>query len=135
MPARRATDGLSTTPMTTFRQIAGRPSMRKVRHHVRVGVLGITLASAGLMGCSQPPPSTQEGDVGTIGFALQVAPGVTVNTISWTIGNTGSGLSQSGTVNVQNSNTIRFQIGGLPSGAGYTIALTATSVDGAFSCA
>ena len=36
---------------------------------------------------------------------------------------------------MQNSNTIRFQVGGLPAGAGYTIALTATTVDGAFSCA
>ena len=55
--------------------------------------------------------------------------------ISWNITNAGTGFSRSGTVNVQNSNTIRFQVGGLPAGAGYTVNLTATTVDGAFSCA
>jgi len=109
--------------------------MRKVRKQVRAGILGITLVSAGLLACSQPPSSTQDGDVGSMGFELQVAPGVTINTISWTISNAGTAFSQSGTVNVQNSNTIKFQVDGLPAGAGYTISLTATTVDGAFSCA
>ena len=61
-----------------------------------------------------------DDDIGTIGFSLQVAPGVTISTISWSITNTATGFSRSGTVNVQNSNTIRFQVGGLPAGAGYT---------------
>jgi hypothetical protein len=109
--------------------------MLTFRNPIRAGILVITLASTSMLSCSQPPPSTSDGDMGTIGFALQVAPGVTINTISWTISNAGTTFTQAGTVNVQNSNTIRFQVGGLPSGAGYTIGLTAASVDGAFSCA
>jgi hypothetical protein len=35
---------------------------------------------------------------------------------------------------VQVSNIVRFQIGGLPSGAGYTITLTGTSVDATIAC-
>jgi hypothetical protein len=109
--------------------------MRTLRTRVRFGILVTALASATTFACSQPPPPETGDDIGTIGFALQVAPGVTINTISWNIANAGTGFSRSGTVNVQNSNTIRFQVGGLPPGAGYTIGLTASSVGGAFSCA
>ena len=92
--------------------------MRTLRGHARTGILVITFMSATLLACS-PPPSTHDDDMGTIGFALQVAPGVTINTVSWSISNAGTAFTQSGTVNVQNSNTLRFQVGGLPGGAGY----------------
>jgi hypothetical protein len=108
--------------------------MRTLRNHARIAILVSGFLSAALTACS-PPPSTHDGDTGTIGLSLQVAPGVTINTISWSITNAGSGFTQSGTVNVQNSNAIRFQVGGLPAGAGYAINLNATSVDGAFTCA
>ena len=108
--------------------------MRTIRNHARVGILFFAAMSALPAACSHPPSSGDE-DVGTIGLDLQVAPGVTISTISWNITNAGTGFSRSGTVNVQNSNTIRFQVGGLPAGAGYTIALTAMTADGAFSCA
>jgi mono/diheme cytochrome c family protein len=109
--------------------------MRARATRFRAGILVFALASAATLACSQPPPPTSNDDVGTIGFALQVAPGVTINSISWNITNTGTTFTRGGAVNVQNSNTIRFQIGGLPPGAGYTISLTGTSVGGAFSCA
>ena len=100
---------------------------------VRIGILVITLASAMSFSCS-PPPSSGDGDVGTVGLELQVAPGVTISTISWSIANAGSAFTLSGTVNVQNSNTLRFQVGGVPAATGYTITLNATSVGGAFTC-
>jgi hypothetical protein len=109
--------------------------MRTRVRQVRVGILGITLAAAAMSAsCSPPPSSAGDGDVGTVGFELQIAPGVTINTISWIVANGGTGFSQSGTVNVQNSNTIRFQVGGVPAGTGYTITLNATTVGGAFTC-
>jgi len=109
--------------------------MRTIRNHIPVGILFFAVTAAALAACSQPPPPAGDDDTGTIGFALQVAPGITINTISWNISNAATTFTRSGTVNVQNSNTIRFQVGGLPAGAGYTIALTAMTVDGAFSCA
>lgn len=108
--------------------------MRTIRNLARTGILVVAILSAALPACSHPPSSGDE-ETGTIGFALQVAPGITISTISWNITNAGTGFSRSGTVNVQNSNTIRFQVGGVPAGTGYTIALTATTADGAFSCA
>ena len=109
--------------------------MHTIAKELRVGILVIALTTTTTLACSTPPPPANGDDMGTIGLALQVAPGVTINTISWNISNDGTGFSRSGTVNVQNSNTIRFQVGGLPAGAGYMIALTATTVGGAFSCA
>src|SRR3954465_1006025 len=123
--------------MATFRQTTspeGGP-MRTLRNHARNAILVSSFLAATLSACSPPPSSGHDGDVGTIGLALQVAPGVTINTISWSIANATTAFTQSGTVNVQNSNTIRFQVGGLPAGAGYTITLNATSADGAFTCA
>ena len=106
--------------------------MRSLKQHVSLAVLVIGIGS--LLSCgADPRPSS--GDTGTIGLQLQVAPGVTINTVSWSITNATSGFSKTGTVNEQFSNTIAFQVGGLPAGAGYVISLTATSVDGTFSCA
>ena len=99
--------------------------MRPRFAHDRIGILVITLASAISFSCS-PPPTSGDGDVGTVGFELQVAPGVTISAVSWNI--TNAGFSQSGTVNVQNSNTLRFQVGGVPAATGYTITLNATTV-------
>src|SRR5262245_17147315 len=121
--------------MTTFVGMNGRKLMRTNRNQARTGILLFVVLSATLAACSPPPPPAGDDDSGTIGFALQVAPGTTINTVSWNITNAGTTFARMGTVNVQNSNTIRFQVGGLPGGAGYTIALTATTVDGAFSCA
>jgi len=105
--------------------------MRTGFTQVRIGILVIALATATSFSCSQPPQGGDE-DVGTVGFELQVAPGVTINTISWNI--SGNGVMQSGTVNVQNSNTIRFQVGGVPAGTGYTITLNATTIGAPLTC-
>jgi hypothetical protein len=88
--------------------------------------------SAALLSCSNVGP----GDgLATVSLQLQIAPGVTVNTVSWMVSNAVSGFTRSGSTNVQFSNTVRFQVGGIPAGTGYTLALNATSTNGAFTCA
>ncbi|HEX3762536.1 MAG TPA: c-type cytochrome [Kofleriaceae bacterium] len=72
--------------------------------------------------------------MGSVSMDLQIAPGVTINAVSWTIHNATSGFSRAGSVAVRFSNVISFQSGALPAASGYTIDLSATSVDGAFSC-
>ena len=109
--------------------------MKSIRHGAVV--TGIIIGLASVNGCSSGSGSSDTGTAsvtGVVGMELQIAPGVTINTIHWAITNAGTGFSQSGSVNVQYSNTIRFQIGSLPSGDGYTIALTGTSVDGTLVC-
>ena len=111
--------------------------MRSLKRHAVL--TGIVIGMASISACSSegggaPFGGVVEGETGNVGMELQLAPGVTVNSVSWSITNATTGFSRSGTVNVQNSNVVKFQVGGLPSGAGYTITLNATSVDGTISC-
>jgi len=104
--------------------------MRSASQRMALAIVAIGLAST--LACSGESDSST-GSGGKIGVDLQLAPGVTVDTVSWSITN-GTTFSQSGTVNVQSSNTISFLVGGIPSGPGYTLTLTATTVDGTLTC-
>ena len=59
----------------------------------RVGVpaIAIALALAGCMG------DARDEDMGTMSMDLQIAPGVTINTLNWTISNP-NGFSRTGSV-------------------------------------
>lgn len=100
----------------------------------RSNVVTIALLAAIAMatGCTG---DMADDDTGSVGMDLQIGPGVTVNTINWTIKNASTGFSRTASVNVKFSNLVSFLAGAIPQGTGYTIALTAVSVDGAFSCA
>ncbi|HVR21411.1 MAG TPA: hypothetical protein VMS65_16975, partial [Polyangiaceae bacterium] len=87
-------------------------------------------ASTLIGGCSSEPLNHGgDGQVGTLGINLDVAPGVTLNAVTYSI--TGNGFSKTGSIDTSGSPTISGTIGGIPSGNGYTITLTATSTDGA----
>lgn len=95
-------------------------------------VTGVVVAVLSLMvGCSTEPAPAMGG----MTMDLDIAPGVSIDTVSWTIQNAATGYLRSGDVDVQFSSTLAFQVGALPAGSGYTIALSAMSVDGAFQCA
>ncbi|MGE0869066.1 MAG: hypothetical protein AB7P03_10895 [Kofleriaceae bacterium] len=83
------------------------------------------------LGCMVGEPAE---NTATIDMSLQLGPGITVNTVDWTISNSSTGFTRSGSVDVRFSNTVQFMTGALPAGDGYSIALAAASVDGAFSC-
>jgi hypothetical protein len=92
--------------------------------------LAILFAVSTSMGCVG---DGREADTGMLDMQLQLAQGITINTVNWTINNVDTGFTKTGSVPVRFSNTIAFQTGAIPA-AGYTITLTATSVDGAFTC-
>jgi hypothetical protein len=99
--------------------------------YARTVVTGVAVAILGLAaGCANEPDPA----MGTMSLELDIAPGVMIDTVSWTISNP-AGYSRSGMVDVRFSDMLAFQVGGIPASAGYTIALSAMSVDGAFSCA
>jgi hypothetical protein len=99
--------------------------------HARTTLAGIAIGIACLAaGCS----TEADPPMGSMSMDLQIGAGVTINTVSWTISNPATGFSRTGSVAVRFSNVIAFQAGALPAATGYTIALSATSVDGAFSC-
>jgi hypothetical protein len=68
-----------------------------------------------------------------VGLSVQVAPGITLATVSYTL--TGPNAFRHGIINVSASPTISAFIGGIPAGSGYTILLTGVSSDGSVKCA
>ena len=91
--------------------------------------------TAGGSGASLPSAAATD-NTGSVGLQLQLPGGVGVNTASWTITgpNGASTVVQSGSVNVQNSQSISFLVGGIPAASGYTITLNATATDGVTTC-
>jgi arylsulfatase A-like enzyme len=88
-------------------------------------------AAGSLVGCDSSEPSSGGAhgeEAGSLGLNLSVAPGVTINAVTYSI--TGNGFSKSGSIDVAGAPTISTTIGGIPAGKGYTITLNATSVEG-----
>src|SRR5882757_2375285 len=100
----------------------------------RLGTVPLTwsLAFGGigaLAGCSSDPaPDVGVEQSGSLGLKLTVAPGVTLNSVAYSI--TGNGFTKAGSIDTSGAPTITGTVGGLPAGKGYTIALTATSAEG-----
>ncbi len=94
-----------------------------------------TLAVGAFQGCSTNPPSRNGGNetVGSIGLALQLGPGQTLDTVAYTI--TGpNNFVKTGTLNVSHSTTVSGTIGGLPAGNNFTISLNGTTTSGGTNC-
>ena len=96
-------------------------------------VVALGTAATLSSGCSTDGGSASKSDVGSIGLALQLASGTTLNSVSYTI--TGpSSFSRAGTIDTSQSTTITAVIGGLPAGSGFSIALDGTTTDGGTHC-
>ena len=93
--------------------------------------LAAALLSSGCVDEGQPIP---DGDVGAAELSLQLAPGLTLDSIGYTV--TGpNGFLRSDSINLARSPSVSFTVGGLPAGNGYAISVTGTASDGATSCA
>jgi arylsulfatase B len=90
----------------------------------------LSLGSVALLeGCSSASPSEADEQRGSVGVHLDVAPGVTLDSVTYSI--TGNGFSKTGSIDVRGAPEISGTIGGIPAGTGYTITLTATATNGA----
>src|SRR5690242_11007427 len=80
----------------------------------------LALGTSGtLAGCSSDPLSTRDVEqTGSLGFNLEAAPGVTLNSVTYTIA--GNGFTKTGRIDTSGSPTISGTIGGIPAGNGYT---------------
>jgi hypothetical protein len=107
-----------------------------------VGVGLMAVLAGEQTGCSSgsggngPAGSSQSESTGSVGMQLTLPGGETLNIVTWTITgpNGASTLVQQGTVNVQNTSTIAFTVGGIPAGSGYSVTITGTTTDGSFTC-
>src|SRR3954462_12870560 len=77
-------------------------------------------------GCSTDFKSVAKSDAGSIGLSLQIAPGTTLNSLSYTIPGPRS-FSRAGTIDLSHSTIVTTIIGNLPAGSGFSIALEGTA--------
>jgi hypothetical protein len=113
------------------------------------GVTALCAAVTSLVDCSSEAPTgspsgTNVGSptgpsnsgTGTIGLSLTLPGGAQVNSVTYTLLNSGAmpvtlvSAPNPGTVNVSNSASIQFLLGGVPSAAGDSLSLTASIVGG-----
>jgi len=71
---------------------------------------------------------------GELGLALQLQPGVAINSVSYTIAGPGT-FSKTGSIDVSTSTTISATISPIPAGTGASITLSASTADGVSQCA
>jgi 5'-nucleotidase len=90
----------------------------------------VAILSTAIVGCGSKPSA---GDTGSVELALQAAPGVTINVVSYMISGPNS-FSKNGTIDVSQSSTVSTTIGALPAGSGFAVTLMGNSTDGATSC-
>ena len=77
--------------------------------------------------------SGKQESVGSVGLALQLASGATINTATYTI--TGpNGFAKTGSIDVSQATKLSATIGGLPAGTGFTITLSGSTTDGSTTC-
>ncbi len=110
--------------------MTGHGSSRWVARLGKIPLMWLALAaSAAVGGCGKEPSTHRDGEpLGAIGLKLTAAPGVTLSSVTYTI--TGNGFTKSGAIDTSGSPTVSGTIGGIPAGKGYTLTLTATSVEG-----
>jgi|GEM_PF-1390404 len=101
---------------------------------VASGLAALSLTGA-LASCSKLDTRTLATDhsVGAIGLALQLAPGVQVNSVSYIVSGP-NGYRSTGTVDTSESTSFSALIGGIPAASGYGISLNAVSADGQTTC-
>src|ERR1044071_9500331 len=100
----------------------------------RAILLGMLSASAALAGCATDPgDSAQPETMGEIGLEVKLAPGLTLDSVSYTI--TGPiGFSRTGSIHVGSSTTVSAIVSRIPFGTGYQITMRGASSDGSAVC-
>ncbi len=94
-------------------------------------VVALVSASA-LFGCAGGASTDTPGrDIGSVKLALQLAPGVSVSSFSYSISGPGS---YSGTINVASSSTVGAVIGDIAAASGYSLTLKGTATDTTTTC-
>jgi hypothetical protein len=86
-----------------------------------------------LAACNSGSSTSSKVDTGAVRMALVVAPGITLNTVSYSISGPAM-FTKSGLIDVSQSSTIAANISPLPPGTGFQIQLSATSVEGDAMC-
>lgn len=106
--------------------------MRHQRISLRRATLALisALVSGALVapGCtfeeSSPSGSDEAEGLGAVAMALEIAPGLSLTTVTYEI--TGNDFRRAGSIDVRQSSTVSAVVGGIPVGTGYIVTLGAT---------
>jgi hypothetical protein len=117
--------------------VSGGKNMSIVRNAIigalAVGAASMAACTSGTQDAASPSTASSGpvGATGNLGFELQLGPGITVDTVRYSISNpTLPGFSTiESTFDVSGSSTVGFSVT-LPLGAGYTLSLSATDSAG-----
>ncbi|HVU03638.1 MAG TPA: DUF4215 domain-containing protein [Polyangiaceae bacterium] len=108
--------------------------MTKALRKVTFVALAAFVSAGALSACSSTPSSQPTGggveapNNGTVGLAIDVGGGLTVNSVSYSV--TGNGQNVTGTIDTSDPNSTPSVQIGLPQGNGYTVSLSATATNG-----
>ncbi len=108
-------------------------TMMRSKAALACGRLGWGALLACMIACGQSPTAGGANPAGTVGFGLQLAPGVTVSQAVYTISGP-NGFFTAGSVAIGESADLSVTVGILPIGVGYQLDLTATASDGQTIC-
>jgi len=93
-------------------------------------VLAMAITGCQSSASTKAAENDQQGESGELKMNLTLPNGYVIDTVSYTVEGTLLSAPQSDTVNVANSTTLRFRVGNLPIGPGYTMNLAATTTGG-----
>jgi hypothetical protein len=108
--------------------------MKIIQYAAGVALVSLVACSNGSGTETSKDPSTVNGPVGSLRMDLRLPDGTIISSVNYSVTGGPQNISRSGAINVANSTVLKFQIGNLPVGSGYTMALAATT-DGGVSCA
>jgi hypothetical protein len=95
-----------------------------------VATLALALAGCSGSGSTTTGTSPNTNAVSSLDMHLTLPDGTVINSVNYTVSGGPTSLTRSGVVNVENSTSLRFRVGNLPVGPGYTMALGATTTTG-----
>jgi hypothetical protein len=105
--------------------------VKLVRFDTALRIVALVSVSA-LVGCAGGASTGSSGsDLGSVKLALQLAPGVSLSSLSYSISGPGS---YSGTINVASSSTVGAVIGDIAAASGYSLTLKGTATDTTTTC-
>jgi hypothetical protein len=95
--------------------------------------VGLACAATACGADDRPLRPSESDDLGSLGLALDAAPGVSLGSFSYTITGPG-GFSRQASVDLSGSSKLSTLVGGLPVGTGFGITLQAKTLDGSTQC-
>jgi hypothetical protein len=120
-----------------MRKVLGQAEAMMLRKSI-LGAAGLLTVAGSLSfhGCSSEDShdlgseQDENSATGGVNLALTLPSGIVINSVMYTVSGGPGAVNETKTVDVTNSSVLKFQVGNLPVGSGYTISLAASTAGG-----